>query len=237
MNMFTKKLNWLIMSMMLMVSGSAWAGEETIDFSDQGYENAEEVVAVEATNFSVTFDKGTNNNNAPKYYTTGAAVRAYGGNTFTVSSDYTITKIALTFASGEGTNAITTDDGTFTSPNWTGSANSVTFIVGGSSGHRRIQSIKVTYDDGGTVATKTLTSIELSGEYQTEFQQDDEFSHEGMIVTAKYDDGTSADVTSDATFSGYDMSAVGEQTVTVTYVEEGVTKERSSCSRWNRRNY
>ena len=29
MNMFTKKLNWLIMSMMLMVSGSAWAGEVT----------------------------------------------------------------------------------------------------------------------------------------------------------------------------------------------------------------
>ena len=111
MNMFTKKLNWLIMSMMLMVSGSAWAGEETIIFSEQGYENAEEVVAVEATNFSVTFDKGTNNNNAPKYYTTGAAVRAYGGNTFTVSSDYTIIKIALTFASGEGNNAITTDVG------------------------------------------------------------------------------------------------------------------------------
>ena len=223
MNMFTKKLNWLIMSMMLMVSGSAWAGEETIIFSEQGYENAEEVVAVEATNFSVTFAQGSNSN-APKYYTTGAAVRAYGGNTFTVSSDYTITKIALTFASGEGTNAITTDDGTFTSPNWTGSANSVTFTVGGSSGHRRIQSITVTCDGGGTVATKTLTSIELSGEYQTEFQQDDEFSHEGMIVTAKYDDGTSADVTSSATFSGYDMSDVSEQTVTVTYEEGGVTK-------------
>ena len=29
MNMFTKKLNWLIMSMMLMVSGSAWAGDVT----------------------------------------------------------------------------------------------------------------------------------------------------------------------------------------------------------------
>ena len=82
----------------------------------------------------------------------------------------------------------------------------------------------MTYDDGGTVATKTLTSIELSGEYQTEFQQDDEFSHEGMIVTAKYDDGTSVDVTSEATFSGYDMSTVGEQTVTVTYEEGGVTK-------------
>ena len=140
MNMFTKKLNWLIMSMMLMVSGSAWAGEESIDFSEQGFENAQAVEAVEATNFTVSFNKGTNSN-TPKYYTTGTAIRAYGGNTFTVSSSYTITKIALTFASGEGSNEITTDVGSFTSPNWTGSANSVTFSVGGSSGHRRIQSI------------------------------------------------------------------------------------------------
>ena len=65
MNMFTKKLNWLIMSMMLMVSGSAWAGEETIDFSKQGYKNGDAVEAVEATNFTVTFDQGTNANNAP----------------------------------------------------------------------------------------------------------------------------------------------------------------------------
>ena len=224
MNMFTKKLNWLIMSMMLMVSGSAWAGEETIDFSKQGYTNGDAVESVEATNFTVTFDQGTNTSNAPKYYTTGTAIRAYGGNTFTVSSSYTITKIALTFASGEGSNKISTDVGSFTSPNWTGSANSVTFTIEGASGHRRIQSITVTCDGGGTVVTKTLSSITLSGEYQTEFQQGDEFSHEGMTVTATYNDGTSADVTSSATFSGYDMSDVSEQTVTVTYEEGEVTK-------------
>ena len=222
--MFTKKLNWLIMSMMLMVSGSAWAGEETIDFSKQGYTNGDAVESVEATNFTVTFDQGTNTSNAPKYYTTGTAIRAYGGNTFTVSSSYTITKIALTFASGEGSNKISTDVGSFTSPNWTGSANSVTFTIEGASGHRRIQSITVTCDGGGTVVTKTLSSITLSGEYQTEFQQGDEFSHEGMTVTATYNDGTSADVTSSATFSGYDMSDVSEQTVTVTYEEGEVTK-------------
>ncbi len=223
MNMFTKKLNWLIMSMMLMVSGSAWAGEETFDFSAQSYGNGDEVEAVEATNFTVTFAQGSNSN-APKYYNTGTAIRAYGGNTFTVSSDYTITKISLTFGSGDGSNAITSDVGSFTSPNWTGSANSVTFTIGGASGHRRIQSIKVTFDDGGTVVTKTLSSIALSGEYPTTFQEGDEFSHEGMTVTATYDDESTADVTSEATFSGYDMSSVGEQTVTVTYEEEGVTK-------------
>lgn len=209
-----------------MVSGSAWAGEETIDFSAQGYENGDEVEAVEATNFAVTFDKGTNSN-APKYYNTGTAIRTYGGNTFTVSSDYTITKITLTFGSGEGNNKITPDVGSFTSPNWTGSASSVTFTIGGASGHRRIQSITVTYDDGGAVVTKTLSTIALSGTYPTEFEQGDEFSHEGMTVTATYDDETTADVTSKATFSGYDLSSVGEQTVTVTYVEGEVTKTAS----------
>ncbi|MBQ2200050.1 MAG: bacterial Ig-like domain-containing protein, partial [Bacteroidaceae bacterium] len=224
MNMFTKKLNWLIMSMMLMVSGSAWAGEETIDFSKQGYKNGDAVEAVEATNFTVTFDQGTNANNAPTYYTTGTAIRAYGGNTFTVSSSYTITKITLTFGSSDGSNKIYTDVGSFTSPNWTGSANSVTFTIDGKTGNRRILSITVTCDGGGTVVTKTLSSITLSGEYPTEFQQGDEFSHEGMTVTATYNDGTSADVTSSATFSGYDMSDVSEQTVTVTYEEGEVTK-------------
>ena len=224
MNMFTKKLNWLIMSMMLMVSGSAWAGEETIDFSKQGYKNGDVVEAVKATNFTVTFDQGTNANNAPTYYTTGTAIRAYGGNTFTVSSSYTITKITLTFGSSDGSNKIFTDVGSFTSPNWTGSANSVTFTIDGKTGNRRILSITVTCDGGGTVVTKTLSSITLSGEYPTEFQQGDEFSHEGMTVTATYNDGTSADVTSSATFSGYDMSDVSEQTVTVTYEEGEVTK-------------
>ena len=83
--------------------------------------------------------------------------------------------------------------------------------------------ISYTYEDDGTVVTKTLSSIALSGEYPTEFEQGDEFSHEGMIVTATYDDESTADVTAKATFSGYDMSTVGEQTVTVTYTEGEVS--------------
>jgi len=80
---------------------------------------------------------------------------------------------------------------------------------------------------GGTVVTKTLTSIAISGTYPTTFQQGDAFSHEGMTVTATYDDESTADATSKATFSGYNMSSVGEQTVTVTYVEGEVAKTAS----------
>ena len=139
----------------------AWAGEETVVFSEQGYENAQAIETYEGTNFSITFNKGTNNN-APKYYTTGAAIRAYGGNYFTVSSDYTMTDIALTFASGEGTNAITTDVDTYEDGTWTGSANEVTFTISGSTGHRRIASVTVTFTTGGAGAT-TVVTIDDSG--------------------------------------------------------------------------
>lgn len=73
-------------------------------------------------------------------------------------------------------------------------------------------------------APKVLSSIELSGTYPTSFVQNDEFSHEGLIVTAIYDDASSENVTNLATFSGYDMSTAGNQTVAVSYTENAVTK-------------
>lgn len=75
-------------------------------------------------------------------------------------------------------------------------------------------------------STATLTSIELSGDYPTTFYVGDEFSHEGMTVTAYYDDEPNKNVTnnSNVTFSGYDMSTAGTQTVTVSYTEGETTK-------------
>lgn len=72
--------------------------------------------------------------------------------------------------------------------------------------------------------SKTLSSIALSGTYPTTFTQGDDFSHEGMTVTATYSDATTADVTTSATFAGYNMSNTGTQTVTVSYTESGVTE-------------
>lgn len=69
-----------------------------------------------------------------------------------------------------------------------------------------------------------LASIALSGTYPTTFHKGDDFSHEGMTVTATYEDESTKDVTSKATFSGYDMSETGERTVTVSYTESEVTK-------------
>ncbi len=86
------------------------------------------------------------------------------------------------------------------------------------------------FSSGSTLisqSTRTLSSIALSGDYTTTFHQGDAFSHDGMVVTATYDDATTADVTESAEFSGYDMSTIGEQTVTVSYTENEVTKTTS----------
>ena len=144
-------------SLLLCFATGAWADEVTIDFSTKGYANGATVGSVEQDGITITFAKGSNSN-VPKYYNDGTAVRAYGGNTFTVSSSNTITKIELTFASGGGSNAITADAGTFESPTWTGSTTSVMFTIGGTSGHRRIQKIVVTYNPpAGTPMAPTIS--------------------------------------------------------------------------------
>ena len=64
-------------------------------------------------------------------------------------------------------------------------------------------------------APVVLSSISLSGQ-QTKFTTGDEFVF-GGTVTAHYSNNTTADVTEDASFTGYNMSAAGNQTVTVSY--------------------
>lgn len=73
----------------------------------------------------------------------------------------------------------------------------------------------------------TLSSIALSGEYQTVFTQYDDFNHENLVVTATYSNGSTRDVTSLANFSTPDMNTVSTKTVTVSYTEDEVTKEVS----------
>lgn len=65
--------------------------------------------------------------------------------------------------------------------------------------------------------TKVLDHIGLSGEYKTEFTEDEEFTHDGLVVTAYYNDNSNEDVTLNATFTTPNMTAIGEQTITVTY--------------------
>lgn len=116
-----------------------------IDFTAQGYANASDFSSLTVNGVTVTGSMGSNTKNGPKYYNTGTAVRFYSGNTFTVSAGKEIKGIVLEYGSGDGTNDITATPGTFSSPNWSGSAASVTFSVGGTTGHRRIAKISVSF--------------------------------------------------------------------------------------------
>ncbi len=78
-------------------------------------------------------------------------------------------------------------------------------------------------DQSITVSSpKTLSSISISG-YTTSFVEGDTFSF-GGTVTANFSDSTSENVTASATFSGYNMTTVGDQTVIVSYTYKDVNK-------------
>ena len=100
------------------------------------------------------------------------------------------------------------------------------------------QSVTVTYSENNVtkstsyliniseVEVVTLSSISLSGTYQTTFEYNETFNYTGLVVTAKYSDGSSKAVTS-YTVSSPDMTKTGTQSVTVTYKENNISKSAS----------
>ena len=71
-------------------------------------------------------------------------------------------------------------------------------------------------------AAKTLSSISISGQ-TTSFVEGDAFSF-GGTVTATYSDSSTSNVTASSTFTGYNMTTLGNQTVTVSYTYKGTVK-------------
>ena len=70
-----------------------------------------------------------------------------------------------------------------------------------------------------------LSSIAISGEPKKEYNTGDKFSTDGLTVTATYSDGSTADVTSDVTWSSNPATfdTEGKQNVTVTATYNGKT--------------
>lgn len=95
-------------------------------------------------------------------------------------------------------------------------------IIGDKSHYAYFNSITINYSCSDEPEVKILSSISVSGE-QTEFTVGDTFSF-GGTVTAYYSDSSSADVTDNVTFSGYDMDEEGEQIVIVSYTENEINK-------------
>ncbi len=150
-----KVLSLLFVALLAM---TAWADTVvTVNFSQQGYNDQQQIHELTVDGVTLTFDKGTNSNNPPKYFNTGSAIRLYGGNTMTVAADQNIKKIDFTFASGEGTNNILSDVGNYNKAGkqWTiGSSDpstQVVFTIDGTSGHRRIQQLVITVEEANPV--------------------------------------------------------------------------------------
>ena len=96
---------------------------------------------------------------------------------------------------------------------WSGNVSSVEFYFAGPC---EIKNVKIAYEKAAPA--KTLTSITITGEpAQTEYTEGDAFSAEGLVVTATYDDASTAVVTADATWT-FDPAtlAVGTTSVTAT---------------------
>ena len=163
-----KKLFSLVFVALLAMS--AWADTSvTFDFTAQGYSGGQQVHELTIGDVTVTFDKGTNTNNPPAYYTGGNAVRLYPGNTMTVSAATNIKKIDFTFGANDNTNNILCDVGSYNKAGkqWTiGSSDpstAVVFSVDGTSGHRRIQTLVVTIEEANPVTELVAPVFEPNG--------------------------------------------------------------------------
>lgn len=181
---------------------------------DQSYANAQDfdgqTIQLNET-ISATFSKGTGST-TPKYYDTGTAMRLYAGNTMVISGS-NILKVVLTYSGASNAGEISSSpegyelDGAVGT--WEGSAESVTFTRGGTSGHVRIQKIEVTYGsvDPNFVAAPTIKPA--TGTY-----------YEAQEVTIKAGEGSSIFYTLDgseptASSTAYTAPFTVETTTTV----------------------
>ncbi|MGN0191090.1 MAG: bacterial Ig-like domain-containing protein, partial [Candidatus Cryptobacteroides sp.] len=199
----------------------------SVEFQSLGYSSWGESASFSGTdkdevsqtksNVTLTYTR-----NGSSLYANQTAIRFYKSNTlkFDAPDGYQITSITWT---GSGYNSdVTTDVVTCTSTtealSWTGQANSVTFIrPSDASSFITLSAVTVVVAKEST--EKTLSSISWTG-YTTSYTVGDSFKEDGT-VTATYSDGSTSDVTSEASFSTPDMSSEGIKDVTVTY--QGLT--------------
>ena len=85
-----------------------------------------------------------------------------------------------------------------------------------------VTNVTLKYSCSPSYEGETLESIETNGEVKTSYNVGGTFVKPEIL--ANYSDGTQSIVTNQATFTGYDLSTPGVQTVTVSYTEKGVTE-------------
>lgn len=139
----------------------------TLDFTAQGYENAQDVTSLTVDGVTATFDKASGSN-PPKYYTSGTSVRCYANNTITVTSATNYLKgIKFVFDTSKD-NLITPDNGTVNGDVWTpeGDVASVVFTVDNVTGNQaRFQKMTVSLGEEIPAGPKVLTVERVWGKY------------------------------------------------------------------------
>lgn len=134
--------------------------------------------------------------------------------TYTAGQSFDPTGVTVTATYDDGTTATVTNSVSWTPNPLTQGTTSVTgtYTYKGVSKTVTVSGLTV-----NAAPAKTLTSISISGQ-KTSYKVGDTFVK--PTVTAHYSDGTTANVTSSATFTGFDSSEVGEYTITVTYQDK-----------------
>lgn len=145
-------------------------------------------------------------------------LRIYANNTMTISGT-NITKIEITANTCGESKAtgsfVGVSTGSYSNWTWTGNpTESVTFTASGS-GQIHITQIVITCGSGTPTPEPTLESIKVTTNSHRTYTVGDTFVKE--TVKAVYSDESEVDVTSEATFSGYNMNTAGTQTVSVSY--------------------
>ena len=167
----------------------------------------------------------------------GTQYRCYKGETFTVSvAEGNITKIEIN-CTASGTSEY--GPGCFTDATsgaysysgkvgtWEGSASSISMIA--SIKQVRMTEIKVTYVVGTSTAPQaTSLALTESSTVQTEYYESESFNPAGLLVTATFDDESTADVTENVTWSFNPAElTMDTKSVEITATYKGVTASKT----------
>ena len=218
---------------------AAYAVEASIVFSEQGYENQQEVKSVDVDdNITIVFDKGTNSN-IPKYYTSGASMRVYGGGTMEITSSNPAVILNSVTIKTQSNNKINTASkvsaGTLEIDGTTGTisninANSVKFTQGGSSGHVKIISVAISYSVGETTQVSTPKISPAGGEItaDTEISISCDTEDASIYYTIDGTDPTTASTLYEAPFK-----LTSDATVKAIAVKEGLENSSIASATFN----
>ena len=187
--------------------GNAWGANASVTFSNLYSANTvvDEVEIEITSGITATFNKRSGGT-ASQYYTNGTSVRWYGGGTLVIASSVgNITGVTITYTRTD--NAISANVGTWSSPNWSGDAASITFTQGGTNGHLRVSAIAVTYTPGSGPTTYTVTydgNNKTSGSVPTDSNSPYEENDEVTVLG-----NTGSLARTGFTFNGWNTAADG----------------------------